>query len=532
MADQTELRMNLAAVKRTDPYAVEIVETSAHVAFYTFNYEDNEWEKTDVEGAFFVYRRTAEPFHSIFINNRLNTESLVEPVTADLELQAQPPFLLYRNERSRIRGFWFYNKDELHRVANLVNKLVKECQKKSSAGAPPQPPASFLANFNMNGGGMNGGDQHKAGGQGQGGPVNIFSMLSKAQNDFDQSHNHNNNINNNNNPMPPMQQPRHPPQQPPMDGGSMLAALLPKMNVNGGGPGKDSQVTSQSVMNFFASAAKPTPQMPPTQQHPQMHPHQPVQPVPMQVQLHSNGSNGGPAGLKVASPAPPPLLQRLMSNPVTTVEQIEMQHRAVTPQAAQQKEQPQQQEKPPQPQTVAKENGFNWKANSGDKEETAKLSNGKDEMWPALLQQKGGPKGANKSAEAGGGGGEEKAGPNTARKGQQGKSQGAASTTAVSSAPKPALMTPTMFKKAEPLAKVDPTNPSLIPTGGKREPQASNKNVSTGKVASEVDLQIRPEPLTQSQMLQALTYLMKTDAEFIKKLHEAYVKSFAEMMSK
>lgn len=52
MADESITRMNLSAIKKIDPYAKEIVDSSSHVAFYTFNSEQNEWEKTDVEGAF------------------------------------------------------------------------------------------------------------------------------------------------------------------------------------------------------------------------------------------------------------------------------------------------------------------------------------------------------------------------------------------------------------------------------------------------------------------------------------------------
>jgi hypothetical protein len=41
---------------------------------------------------------------------------------------------------------------------------------------------------------------------------------------------------------------------------------------------------------------------------------------------------------------------------------------------------------------------------------------------------------------------------------------------------------------------------------------------------------VRPEPLTRNQLLQAFNYLLKNDPEFVNKLHEAYVKSFAEMV--
>ncbi|EDW61156.1 mRNA-decapping enzyme 1B [Drosophila virilis] len=159
MADESITRMNLSAIKKIDPYAKEIVDSSSHVAFYTFNSEQNEWEKTDVEGAFFIYHRNAEPFHSIFINNRLNTTSFVEPITGSLELQSQPPFLLYRNERSRIRGFWFYNSEECDRISSLVNSLLLN---KASNG---QQSGSLLA-------------------YSKSGSSSIFNMLSQAQKEY------------------------------------------------------------------------------------------------------------------------------------------------------------------------------------------------------------------------------------------------------------------------------------------------------------------------------------------------------------
>uniref|UniRef100_A0A2M4AE71 Putative mrna decapping enzyme 1 n=1 Tax=Anopheles triannulatus TaxID=58253 RepID=A0A2M4AE71_9DIPT len=183
MADQTELRMNLVAIKRVDPYAKDIINSSAHVAFYVFNNEDSEWEKTDIEGALFIYSRYAEPFHSIFINNRLNTNSLVEPIRGQIELQSKPPFLLYRNERSRIRGFWFYNNTECDRIGEIIQRLVTDCAE-----------AEKLNPVVVNGGGGAGGGTIPPGmlpGMNGNGPpeseasnVDIFSMLTKAQEDY------------------------------------------------------------------------------------------------------------------------------------------------------------------------------------------------------------------------------------------------------------------------------------------------------------------------------------------------------------
>ncbi|XP_036333340.1 uncharacterized protein LOC118744432 [Rhagoletis pomonella] len=158
--ENSKARMNLAAIKKVDPYAKDIVDSSSHVAFYTFNAEHNEWEKTDVEGAFFIYSRNAQPFHSIFINNRINTTSFVEPITSQLELQSQPPFLLYRNERSRIRGFWFYNSEECDRIGTIVGSLVQKVDSRAVFSEGDEKSQNKQEN------------------------VNIFKMLSKAQQEY------------------------------------------------------------------------------------------------------------------------------------------------------------------------------------------------------------------------------------------------------------------------------------------------------------------------------------------------------------
>jgi mRNA-decapping enzyme 1B len=152
------------------------VNSSAHVAFYTFNTEENEWEKTDIEGALFIYARSAEPYYSIFINNRLNTNSLVEPITAQIELQSQPPFLLYRNERSRIRGFWFYNQSECDRIGNIIGRLIKESSNNNivnNNNVICEKPEAMKnkANKSQNNG------------------IDIFTMLTKAQEEFNNSNN-------------------------------------------------------------------------------------------------------------------------------------------------------------------------------------------------------------------------------------------------------------------------------------------------------------------------------------------------------
>uniref|UniRef100_A0A0C9RWV3 DCP1B_0 protein n=1 Tax=Fopius arisanus TaxID=64838 RepID=A0A0C9RWV3_9HYME len=270
MTDLTEVKMNVAALKRVDPYIRDILETATHVALYTFNADNNEWEKTDIEGALFVYSRTGEPYNSILIMNRLNTNNLVEPVTQGLDLQLQEPFLLYRNAKCNIYGIWFYDKDECVRIGSMLDKLVKVSDENRKTVA-------------------NSGGKGKKAAKATTNNVDIFSMLSKAQEDFNTTKGSgkksdgngigNISINENQGNITP------------------LSAPL----------GLD--VTSQSVMDFFAKAKVNT-----------GHFKAGDQPTPS---VHAVSETK-------------PFLARLMSHPAAhTLEHIEKQQRSTTPQPLQ-----------------------------------------------------------------------------------------------------------------------------------------------------------------------------------------------------
>jgi mRNA-decapping enzyme 1B len=107
---------------------------------------------------------------------------------------------------------------------------------------------------------------------------------------------------------------------------------------------------------------------------------------------------------------------------------------------------------------------------------------------------------------------------------------------------KPALMPPTMFTSSA--VKDVPNNldagtttvlvhnPSVASVKPKPElPTSTLATCPTGTVLLDDSVtSVRPEPLTRNQLLQAFNYLVKNDPEFVNKLHEAYVKSFAEMV--
>ncbi|XP_038267061.1 mRNA-decapping enzyme 1A isoform X2 [Dermochelys coriacea] len=161
--------MSLAALKRHDPYITSIADVTGQVALYSFSPKANEWEKTDIEGTLFVYRRSASPYYGFTIVNRLNMHNLVEPVNKDLEFQLHEPFLLYRNASLSIYSIWFYDKNDCHRIAKLMAKVVQqEAQRSQQVSHDRKSPSR-----------TNGCSENK--------PIDILEMLSKAKDEYERT---------------------------------------------------------------------------------------------------------------------------------------------------------------------------------------------------------------------------------------------------------------------------------------------------------------------------------------------------------
>ncbi|NXA45181.1 DCP1A enzyme, partial [Nothocercus julius] len=113
--------------------------------------------------------RSASPYHGFTIVNRLNMHNLVEPVNKDLEFQLHEPFLLYRNASLSIYSIWFYDKNDCHRIAKLMAKVVEQeaqrsqqvCQDRKSPSRP------------------NGCNENR--------PIDILEMLSKAKDEYERN---------------------------------------------------------------------------------------------------------------------------------------------------------------------------------------------------------------------------------------------------------------------------------------------------------------------------------------------------------
>lgn len=198
----------------------------------------------------------------------MNTKNQVEPVTPGLDLQLQEPFLLYKNSKGNIYGIWFYDKDECVRISSMLNKLAKESD--TSNKVTPKNKKTVPKKTNN---------------------VDIFSMLSKAQEDF-----------NSNKSGSSEKGVRGLDSKSPMSNAiGELSGAINAMNMA-------QDVTSKSVMDFFAKAKVNT--------------------------GHFKAGDQPQTGNVVNEGKP--LLARLMSHPAAhTVEHIEKQHRSITPQPAQ-----------------------------------------------------------------------------------------------------------------------------------------------------------------------------------------------------
>lgn len=169
LLSRAEQEMSLAALKQHDPYITSIADLTGQVALYTFCPKANQWEKTDIEGTLFVYRRSASPYHGFTIVNRLNMHNLVEPVNKDLEFQLHEPFLLYRNASLSIYSIWFYDKNDCHRIAKLMADVVEEeARRAQQAARDKQSPSQ-----------ANGCSDQR--------PIDILEMLSRAKDEYERN---------------------------------------------------------------------------------------------------------------------------------------------------------------------------------------------------------------------------------------------------------------------------------------------------------------------------------------------------------
>ena len=117
-----ELRINLGSIKRIDNAITDIIDKSAHVAFYKF--DGSSWHKTNVEGSLFVFSRSHPPYYGFVIQNRRNMDNVCEMLIDGVEFQQASQFLLYKTQNS-IHSIWFNEEAECIKIARSLTELMK-----------------------------------------------------------------------------------------------------------------------------------------------------------------------------------------------------------------------------------------------------------------------------------------------------------------------------------------------------------------------------------------------------------------------
>uniref|UniRef100_A0A915JE65 Uncharacterized protein n=1 Tax=Romanomermis culicivorax TaxID=13658 RepID=A0A915JE65_ROMCU len=119
--------LNLKALHKQDNKIGAILLSVSQAAIYKFNSSQEQWEKTNAEGSFFICRRSESPIYTFVVLNKLCRENFTEYITSNMEavLQGQQ-YLLYRKGNDYIRAIWFSNNDECIKCEALMSKLICE----------------------------------------------------------------------------------------------------------------------------------------------------------------------------------------------------------------------------------------------------------------------------------------------------------------------------------------------------------------------------------------------------------------------
>ena len=134
-SETNEKRINLGALQRLDPYIEDILTSASQVALYKFM--RGEWQKTEIEGTLFVYRRRTPPDFGFLVLNRKSVKNnLIQPITPELEVTLQRPFLLYKPREGTIFGVWFCEPAECERVNKELTSLIEKAKKQGQGQKP------------------------------------------------------------------------------------------------------------------------------------------------------------------------------------------------------------------------------------------------------------------------------------------------------------------------------------------------------------------------------------------------------------
>lgn len=140
--------VNLAVLKRIDPEVQEVIANASHVCLYHMPVNTQAWARKNVEGSLFLLKRRTEPRFQMLVMNKLSTDNYIETIHGGLELEINPPYLMYTHGNDEIHGIWFYEVGDLETVGQFLKRIVNQLPKPDGykPDAPEdQEPASSAA---------------------------------------------------------------------------------------------------------------------------------------------------------------------------------------------------------------------------------------------------------------------------------------------------------------------------------------------------------------------------------------------------
>lgn len=119
---------NLKLLQRTCcPTIVDILVTATHVVLYEYR---SSWHKTTQEGTLFVVVKESQNNSNsnssnnnveLILLNRHSTDNFQVPITADLQVQQQEPFLMFKHDH-KVWGIWFHSSEERQQVFTVLQQ--------------------------------------------------------------------------------------------------------------------------------------------------------------------------------------------------------------------------------------------------------------------------------------------------------------------------------------------------------------------------------------------------------------------------
>ncbi|KAF6257964.1 Dcp1-like decapping family-domain-containing protein [Scenedesmus sp. NREL 46B-D3] len=127
--------MNMMVLKRIDAQIEEIIASAAHVCLYRMSVNEQQWQRKNIEGSLFLIKRRTQPRFQMLVLNKLSTDNYIETVHGGLEMETNPPYLMYTHGNDEIHGIWFFEEADLHRLAGLLQKVLNQLPRPDGTAA-------------------------------------------------------------------------------------------------------------------------------------------------------------------------------------------------------------------------------------------------------------------------------------------------------------------------------------------------------------------------------------------------------------